>query len=304
MGANAQVCWEKFCRYWDVTPRYVPLREGRLHLTAEGAVDRCDENTIGVVAAMGSTLDGSYEPIAEIAAGLDRLEAERGIDVPMHVDAASGGFIAPFLDPTLEWDFQLERVQSINVSGHKFGLVYPGVGWIVWRDEAALPEELVFSVNYLGGEMATFSLNFSRPAAHVAAQYYIFLRLGREGFCKVQGTTRQIARTLADRIEGLGEFRLLSDGSQLPAFAFTLRDHINNYTVFNVATRLRERGWLLPAYTLPPDLEDTAVLRIVVRNGFSRDLADLLIDDLCQATSDLGAHPPNPNRELRSGFHH
>jgi glutamate decarboxylase len=304
MGANAQVCWEKFCRYWDVEPRHVPLSEEHLHLTADGAVSHCDENTIGVVAAMGSTLDGSYEPVAEISGALDRMEAEQGFSVPMHVDAASGGFIAPFIDPDVKWDFQLDRVQSINASGHKFGLVYPGVGWAIWRDAAALPEDLVFSVNYLGGEMDTFSLNFSRPAAQVAAQYYIFLRLGRDGFRKVQGTTREIARTLAGRVAELGPFRLLSDGSQLPAFAFALRDDIDSYTVFNVATRLRERGWLLPAYTLPPDLEDVAVLRVVVRSGFSRDLADLLIEDLRQATTDFEAHPPNPDRELRSGFHH
>ncbi len=304
MGANAQVCWEKFCRYWDVEPRHVPLSEDHLHLTAEGAVAHCDENTIGVVAAMGSTLDGSYEPVAEIADALDRLENDQGFSVPMHVDAASGGFIAPFIDPDVKWDFRLKRVQSINASGHKFGLVYPGVGWAIWRDEAALPEDLVFSVNYLGGEMATFSLNFSRPAAHVAAQYYMFLRLGREGFRKVQATTREVARSVAGRIADLGPFRLLSDGSQLPAFAFTLREDVGAYTVFNVSTRLRERGWLLPAYTLPPDLEEVAVLRIVVRNGFTRDLADLLVEDLHQATADLEAHPPNLDRHLRSGFHH
>ena len=196
MGANTQVCWEKFCCYWDVEPRMVPVGEA-MHLTPEGAVAHCDENTIGVVAVMGSTYDGTYEPVAAIAQALDELNRTQSIDIPIHVDAASGGFIAPFLDPDVDWDFRLDRVQSINVSGHKYGLVYPGVGWIVWRNSEALPDELVFNVNYLGGEMPTFALNFSRPAAQIAAQYYMFVRLGREGFKKVQATSRDLARQLS-----------------------------------------------------------------------------------------------------------
>jgi glutamate decarboxylase len=164
MGTNVQVCWEKFCRYWQVEPRFVPMVPGRLHLAGPEAAARCDENTIGVVAIMGSTMDGSYEPVAQIGAALDQLAASGGPDVAIHVDAASGGFVAPFLHPALEWDFRVPRVASINASGHKYGLVYPGVGWVVWRDPEALPEELVFKVNYLGGQMPTFSLNFSRPA--------------------------------------------------------------------------------------------------------------------------------------------
>jgi len=185
MGANVQVCWEKFCRYWEVKPRLVPMEGETYHLTPDRAVAHCDENTIGVVAILGSTFDGSYEPVREIAATLDMLQAERGIDVPLHVDAASGGFVAPFLSPELEWDFRLERVQSINASGHKYGLVYPGVGWAVWRDKSALPSELVFDVNYLGGHMPTFSLNFSRPGSEVVAQYFMLMSLGRDGFTTV-----------------------------------------------------------------------------------------------------------------------
>ncbi|MGH9061963.1 MAG: glutamate decarboxylase, partial [Acidimicrobiales bacterium] len=172
MGTNVQVCWEKFCRYWDVEPRYVPMEPGRYHLTADAAVPECDDNTIGVVAILGSTQDGSYEPVAEIAAALERLAAGGGPDIPVHVDAASGGFVAPFIDPDLEWDFRIERVASINASGHKYGLVYPGVGWVLWRDHASLPGDLVFHVNYLGGSMPTFALNFSRPGAEVVAQYF------------------------------------------------------------------------------------------------------------------------------------
>ena len=281
MGANVQVCWEKFCRYWEVEPRLVPMEPGRLHLTGPEAAARCDENTIGVVAILGSTMDGSYEPVAEIAADLDALQARTGLDIPVHVDAASGGFVAPFLAPDLEWDFRVPRVASINASGHKFGLVYPGVGWIIWRDSAALPEDLIFQVNYLGGEMPTFALNFSRPGAQVAAQYYNFLRLGFEGYREVQLTCQNVAKYLAAEITGMGPFEMLSDGSDLPVLAFKLADPAAaGYTVFDLSERLRARGWLVPAYTFPENMQDTAVLRIVVRNGFTRDMAGLLVSDL------------------------
>jgi glutamate decarboxylase len=197
MGANVQVCWEKFCRYWQVEPRLVPMEPGRLHLTGPEAAARCDENTIGVVAILGSTMDGSYEPVAKIAAALDALQQETGLDIPVHVDGASGGFVAPFLEPDLEWDFRVRRVASINTSGHKYGLVYPGVGWVIWRDAAALPDDLVFRVNYLGGEMPTFALNFSRPGSQVAAQYYNFVRLGFEGYRQIQLACQHVARYLA-----------------------------------------------------------------------------------------------------------
>ncbi len=309
MGSNVQVCWEKFCRYWQVEPRQVPMAPGRLHLTAEGAAGRCDENTIGVVAIMGSTMDGSYEPVEEIGAALDRLEAAQGLDIPVHVDAASGGFVAPFLQPGLRWDFRVPRVASINASGHKYGLVYPGVGWIVWRDASALPEDLVFRVNYLGGDMPTFALNFSRPGAQVAAQYYNFLRLGFDGYRKVQRACQDVALHLSGEIARMGPFELLSDGSDLPVFAFRLRDPGSaGYTVFDLSERLRQRGWLVPAYTFPPDLEHVAVIRIVVRNGLSMDMANLLLDDLRTQVAALEASPGRPVPLLpgrpRGGFAH
>jgi glutamate decarboxylase len=294
MGSNVQVCWEKFCRYWDVEPRYVPMVPGRLHLRGAEAAAQCDANTIGVVAIMGSTMDGSYEPVAEINASLDALQASSGHDVPIHVDGASGGFVAPFLQPDLEWDFRLPRVASINTSGHKYGLVYPGVGWIVWRDADALPSELVFKVNYLGGEMPTFALNFSRPGAQVAAQYYNFLRLGHSGYLHVQQTCRDIALHLSAEIAKIGPFELLTDGSDLPVFAFKLRDDVAGYSVFDVSERLRMRGWQVPAYTFPADMTDTAVMRIVVRNGFSMDLANILLDDL---RTHIRALERNPQRQ-------
>jgi glutamate decarboxylase len=301
MGANVQVCWEKFCRYWQVEPRLAPMAPGRLHLTGPDAAARCDQNTIGVVAVMGSTMDGSYEPVLEISEHLDRLAAGGGPDVPVHVDGASGGFVAPFLQPDLQWDFRVPRVASINTSGHKYGLVYPGVGWVVWRDSSALPEDLIFRVNYLGGDMPTFALNFSRPGAHVAAQYYNFLRLGFDGYRKVQQACQDVARYLSREIAAMGPFELLTDGSDLPVFAFKLRDpEAGGYSVFDLSDRLRQRGWLVPAYTFPEDMQDTAVLRIVIRNGFSKDMADLLLDDLRVQAATLAAHP-HPQAPLVPG---
>ncbi len=307
MGANVQVCWEKFCRYWDVEPRMVPVQGDRLHLGAPEAAAQCDENTIGVVAILGSTFDGSYEPVAEISQALDALEGERGLDVPIHVDAASGGFIAPFLQPDLVWDFRLPRVQSINASGHKYGLVYPGVGWAVWRDEQALPRELVFNVNYLGGNMPTFALNFSRPGSEVIAQYYMFTHLGHQGYTSVQRLAQSVAMYLAEEIGKIGPFECLTDGSELPVFAFKLKDDVHNYTVYDVSGRLRERGWQVPAYTFPKNREDLAVLRIVVRAGMNHDMADLLLADLRSQTEYLESlEAPLPQRDpsLVGGFAH
>ncbi|MEV0846559.1 glutamate decarboxylase [Streptomyces sp. NPDC049954] len=306
MGINVQVCWEKFCAFWEVEARQVPMEGDRFHLSPEAAAELCDENTIGVVGILGSTFDGSYEPIADLCAALDALQERTGLDVPVHVDAASGGMIAPFLDPDLRWDFRLPRVASINTSGHKYGLVYPGVGWALWRDADALPEELVFRVNYLGGQMPTFALNFSRPGAQVVAQYYTFLRLGHDGYRAVQQASRDVARGLANRIEATGDFRLLTRGEELPVFAFTTAPDVTAYDVFDVSRRLRERGWLVPAYTFPAHREDLSVLRIVCRNGFSSDLADLLLDDLEQLLPQLRgqSHPATHDKERATGFHH
>jgi glutamate decarboxylase len=304
MGSNVQVCWEKFCRYWDVEARQVPVSAAATHLTPEGAAAACDEQTIGVVAVLGSTFDGSYEPVADIAAALDGLQADRGLDVPIHVDAASGGFVAPFVDPDLPWDFRVARVQSINASGHKYGLVYPGLGWVLWRDPHALPEELVFHVDYLGGDMPTFSLNFSRPGAQVVAQYYNFLRLGRAGYRAVNQTCRDTARWLAGRVREVGPFELVSDGSELPVFAFRLRDGVEGYSVYDVSEAVRTRGWIVPAYPMPPDLENVHVLRVVVRNGFGRDLAHTFADDLARAVERLEGGGGRVDPGDRAGFHH
>ncbi|WP_431035661.1 glutamate decarboxylase [Streptomyces sp. P6-2-1] len=306
MGINVQVCWEKFCDFWEVEARQVPMEGERYHLSPEAAVELCDENTIGVVGILGSTFDGSYEPIAELCAALDALQERTGLDIPVHVDGASGGMVAPFLDPDLVWDFRLPRVASINTSGHKYGLVYPGVGWALWRDKAALPEELVFRVNYLGGELPTFALNFSRPGAQVAAQYYTFLRLGFEGYRAVQQSSRDVAGGLAERIEALGDFRMLTRGGELPVLAFTTTPDVTAYDVFDVSRRLRERGWLVPAYTFPKNREDLSVLRVVCRNGFSSDLAELLLGDLDSLLPQLRSQsgPVTRSRERATAFHH
>jgi glutamate decarboxylase len=296
-GANVQVCWEKFCRYWDVEPRLVPLEGDTLHLTPERAIEYCDENTIAVAAVLGSTFDGSYEPIKAIADALDDLQARTGLDIPMHVDAASGGFVAPFLQPDLEWDFRVPRVKSINASGHKYGLVYPGVGWVIWRDAESLPKDLIFDVNYLGGHMPTFALNFSRPGSEVIAQYFMFTHLGFDGYRNVQQQSSDVAQYLASEIEQIGPYRLITRGDELPVFAFTLKPEVRNYTVFDVSDKLRERGWLVPAYTYPENRQDLSVLRIVVRSGMSHDMADLLLDALRDRTAffeSLDAPLPRP----------
>ncbi|MDH6110426.1 glutamate decarboxylase [Kitasatospora sp. MAP12-15] len=307
MGVNVQVCWEKFCNFWEVEARTAPMEGERFHLGAEQAAALCDENTIGVVGILGSTFDGSYEPVQAICAALDDLQQRTGLDIPVHVDGASGAMVAPFLDPDLVWDFRLPRVASINTSGHKYGLVYPGVGWALWRDEKALPEELVFKVNYLGGDMPTFALNFSRPGAEVVAQYYTFLRLGYDGFRAVHQSCREVAQYLAARIEALGSFRLITRGDELPVFAFTVTDDVTAFDVFDVSRRLRERGWQVPAYSFPENRTDLSVLRVVCRNGFTTDLADLLLDDLARLLPELQLQS-KPLKDIgiapRTGFHH
>ena len=291
MGINVQVCWEKLANYWDVEMRLVPMEGDRFNLSPEEAVKRCDENTIAVVGILGSTFVGSYEPIAELCEQLDAYQDVTGLDIPVHVDGASGAMIAPFIDPDLAWDFRLPRVASINTSGHKYGLVYPGVGWVVWRDTEALPDDLIFWVNYLGNNMPTFALNFSRPGSQVVAQYYNFLRLGFDGYRRVQGYAREVATRLADKIAELGPFELLTRGDELPVFAFKLKDDVDNYTVFDVSNAMRERGWQLPAYTFPENRTDLAALRVVVRRGFTHDLADLLVEDLQRQLPRLQSQP-------------
>ncbi|MEU5843326.1 glutamate decarboxylase [Rhodococcus sp. NPDC047139] len=279
LGSNVQVVWEKFCRYFDVEPKYLPMAPGRYVITPEQVRDAVDENTIGVVATLGTTFTGELEPVAEIAAVLDDIAAAGGPDVPVHVDAASGGFVVPFLDPELEWDFRVPRVVSINVSGHKYGMTYPGIGFVVWRSKVHLPEDLVFRVNYLGGDMPTFTLNFSRPGNQVIGQYYNFIRLGIAGYTQIMGALRDTASMLSQQLSEIDDIEIITDGSAMPVLAFRLVGD-PGYTVFDISHELRARGFQVPAYTMPADAEDVAVLRIVLREGFGRDLAHKLGQDI------------------------
>ncbi len=297
MGSNVQVVWEKFCRYFDVEPRYLPITETRYVVDPDDVMARVDDHTIGVVAILGTTYTGEFEPIKEIHDRVVAFNAANGLDIPIHVDAASGGFVVPFLHPDLEWDFRLPQVKSINVSGHKYGLTYPGIGFVVWRSSEDLPEDLVFHVNYLGGDMPTFTLNFSRPGNQIVGQYYNFLRLGREGYTRIMESLRDAALYLSGEIARMDCFEVISDGSAIPVLSFRLKGD-QPFTVFDVSDQLRIGGWQVPAYTMPADATDIAVLRIVVREGFSMDLAEGLIAALHKAVDHLvqypPAHPPEP----------
>ncbi|MAB01045.1 MAG: glutamate decarboxylase [Stappia sp.] len=305
-----QVCWHKFTRYWDVEHREIPMENGRLLMTPEEVLKLCDENTIGVVPTLGVTFTGEFEPVKAVSDALDALERETGLDIPIHVDGASGGFLAPFCAPELEWDFRLPRVRSINASGHKFGLAPLGVGWVMWREESDLPEEMVFWVNYLGGDMKDIALNFSRPGGQIVCQYYNFLRLGREGYAKVHGACYDSAAYLARELAAMGPFEIVFDGDRsrgIPAVSWKLKEGLETgFTLFDLADRLRVRGWQVPAYTLPAHCEDQAVQRILVRNGVSRDLCAMLLEDIRSALAHVDAHPRKTplGEDDASGFHH
>jgi len=288
-----QVCWHKFCRYFDVEIREVPMEGERLLLTPEEVLKRCDENTIGVIVTLGVTFTLQYEPVHEISLALDKLEAETGLHVPIHVDGASGAFLAPFLQPDLLWDFRLPRVKSINASGHKFGLAPLGVGWALWREKHDLPEELIFDVNYLGGNMPTFALNFSRPGGEIICQYYNFLRLGKQGYREIQTECAALGRYLAEQIAALGPFRIIYDGQGgIPGLCWELKDPPSaSFTLYDLADRLRDRGWLVPAYSMPAHREDLVIQRILVRHGFTRAMAHALLVEMQSALDHFAEHP-------------
>ncbi|WP_284574331.1 glutamate decarboxylase [Streptomyces sp. 2P-4] len=302
-----QVCWEKFARYFDVELRQVPLEEDATGLRPHQLAEYVDENTIGVVAILGVTYTCDYEPVADIAAALDAIQQEHGWDVPIHVDGASGGLVAPFLHPDVVWDFAIPRVASINTSGHKYGLAPLGVGWVVWRTADLLPAELVFDVDYLGGDMPTFALNFSRPGGEVIAQYYLFLRLGRSGYRSIHQSCADTARRLAGEIAEMGPFTLLYDGQgALPAVSYRLTDPAAaGFTLYDLSDRLRMRGWQVPAYPLPARRDDTVIQRVLIRHGVTLDQIALLAEDMRRALDHLREAPPTqPATAPRSGFHH
>jgi glutamate decarboxylase len=295
-GGDVHVVWEKFCRYFDVEPRIVPLQQGKYTIGPEDVEPHLDENTIGFAAVLGTTFTGHRDDITGINDLLVERKNTQGHDVPMHVDGASGGFVWPFLYPDSEWDFRLEQVRSINVSGHKFGLVYPGVGWLIFRTRDDLPDDLVFEENYLGKTDATFTLNFSTGSAMVLAQYYNLIRYGREGYAYVMGMMQQNAGVLAERLRAGGDFELIGEGEeQLPLVAFKLAGD-NGYDEFDVAWQLSaERGWMVPAYTLPPNAQDVTIMRALVKETLSREQVDTLADDIDEACRTL---------EKKGGAHH
>ncbi|KAL5215613.1 hypothetical protein ABZP36_007014 [Zizania latifolia] len=311
-GANVQVCWEKFARYFEVELKEVKLTEGYYVMNPEKAVEMVDENTICVAAILGSTLTGEFEDVKLLNDLLTAKNAETGWDTPIHVDAASGGFIAPFIYPELEWDFRLPLVKSINVSGHKYGLVYAGVGWVIWRTKDDLPDELIFHINYLGADQPTFTLNFSKGSNQIIAQYYQLIRLGFEksdlavdgaqGYKDIMQNCRDNATVLREGIEKMGYFEVVSKDSGVPLVAFSLRDS-SRYTVFEVAESLRRFGWILPAYTMPADAEHVAVMRVVIREDFGRSLAERLIADLGKVMADMDAHAAKKAEPAKKSVH-
>lgn len=302
------VCWQKFARYFDVELRQIPCEGNRLIISPEEVLKRCDENTIAVVPTLGVLFTLQYEPVEAIALALDDLEEKSGLDIPIHVDAASGGFIAPFIDCDLVWDFRLPRVKSINASGHKFGLAPLGCGWALWRESRDLPKELVFRVKYLGGNVPALGLNFSRPGGQVVCQYYNFIRLGRDGYTRILQGCAEVGRWLSEQIASLGPFELVHNGrTGIPGSCWKLKAALRPaFTLYDLADRLRVRGWQVPTYPMPANRQDLIVQRVVARLGVSRDLVGELVEDIRRAIRHLEKHPPRKSlsHAEAGGYHH
>ncbi|MFI3262169.1 MAG: glutamate decarboxylase [Rikenellaceae bacterium] len=298
-----QVVWEKFAIYWDVELRAVPITTEKLSLTAEDVIKYCDENTICVVPIMGVTITGFNEDVQAINDALEKLNNETGWQIPIHVDAATGGFILPFTQPDYVWDFRLKWVYSISVSGHKFGLVYPGVGWVVWKDKTLLPQEMNFEVNYLGASVPSISINFSRPGNQVLAQYYQLVRLGFDGYRKIQQSALNVCLYLRGKLAEFGIFEFLSEDTPNPLFVWKLKEDKNRkWTLYDLSDALHVEGWQIPAYTMPESLTDVIIMRIVVRQGMSMDLADLLIDNMKVCVNELNTLKEPTNSALDHNY--
>ncbi|PRQ41315.1 putative glutamate decarboxylase [Rosa chinensis] len=289
-GANVQVCWEKFARYFEVELKEVKVTEDYYVMDPVKAVELVDENTICVAAILGSTYNGEFEDVKLLNDLLLEKNKQTGWDTPIHVDAASGGFIAPFLYPELEWDFRLPLVKSINVSGHKYGLVYAGVGWIIWRSKEDLPEDLIFHINYLGADQPTFTLNFSKGSSQIIAQYYQLIRQGFEGYRNIMENCHNNAMVLKAGLEKTERFKILSKDIGVPVVAFSLKDR-SHYDEYMVSEHLRRFGWIVPAYSMPEDAKHVALLRVVIREDFSRTLAERLVLDITHVLKELDKLP-------------
>ena len=294
-----QVVWEKFAIYWDVEMRMIPVTAEKITLDPQDVIKACDENTICVVPIQGVTITGLNDNVKEINDALDKLNTEKGWEICIHVDAATGGFIHPFIDPETVWDFRLKWVLSISTSGHKFGLVYPGVGWVVWKDKQYLPEEMNFAVNYLGANIPSISINFSRPGNQVLAQYYQFMRLGKEGYKKVQQNCLNVCLYLKEQLKKMGIFEFFSNDMPNPLFIWKLKDDPNRkWTLYDLSDALHVEGWQVPAYTMPKAMEDVIIMRVVVRQGTGFDLADLLMEDIKRCVNQLDALKEPTNSAL------
>jgi len=285
MGADVHTVWEKFARYFDVELKLIPLREDIYTITAEDVVKEIDENTIAVGAVVGTTFTGQMDPIEDINTALLEVKKTKGWDIPIHVDGASGGFVLPFLIPDMFWDFRLEQVRSINVSGHKYGLVYPGIGWLIFKDKTDLPEELIFNINYLGGLMPNYSLNFSKGSSTIIAQYYNFIRLGKDGYTDIMKNMQENARYLASKLEDTDKFKIINKRVIFPLVAVTLQNC--EFNAFHLSEVLRQKGWIVPAYTLPANANDISVLRMVIKESFSKDMVEMLFDDIMESIKKL-----------------
>ena len=300
ISTGYQVVWEKFAQLWQIEMRQVPLTLEKTTLDPQEALKMCDENTICIVPIQGVTWTGLNDDVEALDAALDEFNASTGYNIPIHVDAASGGFILPFLDPERKWDFRLKWVLSISTSGHKFGLVYPGLGWVVWKDKQWLPDVMSFSVNYLGAEISQVGLNFSRPAAQILGQYYQFIRLGFEGYKEIQANSLAIAKYIHDTVGEMAEFRPYSPEVPNPIVAWLMKPDYQKtakWTLFDLQDKLAQKGWMVPAYTLPADIQDIVVMRVLCKQGFSRDMADQLIGDIRFALKELNAlEYPTPTR--------
>ena len=288
MSSGYQVCWKKFCVYWDIEMRIIDVEDESACLNIDKAIDAIDDYTIGVVGILGITYTGRYDDIEKLDAAIEKYNQTAKITVPIHVDGASGGMFAPFVQEDLKWDFKLKNVISINTSGHKYGLVYPGIGWIIWRDKEYLPKELMFEVSYLGGNLPTIAINFSRSASQIIGQYYNLLRLGFNGYKKVHTRTRNVAKYIASELEKLNIFEIYNDGTDLPIVCYKLKETEDiKWTLYDLSDRLLMTGWQIPAYPLPKKLENVVIHRIVCRADLGHNLAEELIEDIKTAISDL-----------------
>ncbi len=301
-GGDTHVSWDKFTKYFDVEPRIVSLKKDRYVISPDDVRKKIDENTIAVGAVLGTTFTGEFDPVADINDMLLDVKHDLGLDIPIHVDAASAGFITPFYEPNFKWDFRLEQVKSINTSGHKFGLVYPGLGWLIFRDESLLPEDLKFYVNYLGDEMPTYTLNFSEGSSMVVAQYYNIMKLGFDGYSTIVNKMMGNAHYLAESIAKSGLFKLLNGARHIPVVTFEQKEK-KKFTLFDLSYKLRERGWIVPAYSLPPEANDTTIMRVVVRENFTSDMVDIFVQDLMNAEKALENGNPSPTRAYSQKAH-